>query len=144
MTVAEAVRDLLAVSTDIRQVRVVDHGAVLGAAPGGDDGAADAPGRDDVRVVAAVDGLWQMAALTARLESAADGGAHLEGVTDCGANLEHVVVDLDDATLIVLEAGGRHIVALTAPDPALGLALFDLRTCLADAFPDESAAGEPV
>ena len=75
--------------------------------------------------------------LAARLESAADGGAHRESATDGGAQLEHVVVDLDDATLIVLEAGGRRIVALTAPDPALGLALFDLRTCLADAFPDE-------
>jgi predicted regulator of Ras-like GTPase activity (Roadblock/LC7/MglB family) len=134
VTFDEAVRDLLTVSTEIRQVIVVDDGVVRGGAPGRDDGTAVAPGRDDGRVVAAVDGLWQMAALTARSESAADGGVELE----------HVVVDLDDTTLIVLEAGGRRIVALTAPDPALGLALFDLRTCLADAFPDEGASEEPA
>lgn len=132
MTVDEAVRDLLTVSTDIRQVMVVDQGVALGGAPG----------RDDVTVVAAVDGLWRAAALAARPERATDVGAPLESATDGRAQLEHVVVDLDDSTLIVLEAGGRRIVALTAPDPALGLALFDLRTCLADAFPDAGPDAE--
>jgi hypothetical protein len=129
VTVDEAVRDLLAVSTDIRQAVVVDaQGAVLGGAPGV-EGAA---------VATAADGLWQAAV-----------SAVAEGAEGGGAPLEHVVVDLGDAAVIVLAANGRQIVGLTAADPALGLALFDLRTCLADAFPDDDPAidddaGEPA
>jgi hypothetical protein len=52
--------------------------------------------------------------------------------------LEHVAVDLGDAAVVTLEADMRRIVALTASAPPLGLVLFDLRTCLADAFPVEA------
>ena len=48
-----------------------------------------------------------------------------------------MAVDLGDAAVVALEADGRRIVALTAAAPPLGLVLFDLRTCLADAFPAE-------
>lgn len=118
MTVDEAVRDLLGVSTDIRRLVVLDEGgAVLGAGP-----VAAGPG-----VSAAAEGLWRAAAQVAD--------------PDDPTLLEHVVVDLDDAAVAVLEAGGRRIVALTAADPPLGLVLFDLRTCLADAFPEDADAG---
>jgi predicted regulator of Ras-like GTPase activity (Roadblock/LC7/MglB family) len=119
VTIDEAIRELLAVSTDIRQVAVVDElGVVSGVGPGADPG----------ELAAALDELWRAAG-----DAAARGG---------DVALEHLVVDLGDAAVVALAAGGRRIVALTAPDPVLGLALFDLRTCLADAFPpaDEEPA----
>lgn len=118
----EAIGELLAVSSDIRQAAVLDaEGAVIGRAPGADGDA----------VASAADGLWQAAA-----------SAALAHAQDEAAALEHVFVDLGDAAVIALAAGGRRIVALTAAEPALGLALFDLRTCLADAFPDEGPRAE--
>jgi len=118
VTVDEAISDLLSISTDIKRLAVFDAGgALLGAAPGGV--AAEAG--------AAADGLWLAAA------EAAAGDAD-DGVTPA---LEHVVVDLGDAAVVALEADGRRIVAVTAADPPVGLVLFDLRTCLADAFPAE-------
>jgi hypothetical protein len=116
VTVDEAISDLLAISTDIRRLAVFDaDGALLGAGPAGVAAVADA----------AADGLWGVAVEAA----GADAG------DAAGAPLEHVAVDLGDAAVVALEAGGRRIVALTAAAPPLGLVLFDLRTCLADAFP---------
>ena len=86
MTVEEAIRDLLNISTDIRSV------AVLGADRG--DAPACGPG-------AAASGL---------------------------------------AAVAVLQADGRRIAALTGAQPAVGLLLFDLRTCLSDAFAEEDPA----
>ena len=39
----------------------------------------------------------------------------------------------------MLQAHGGRIVAVTGPRPAVGLLLFDLRTCLGDAFAEEDA-----
>ena len=119
MTVDEAISDLLAVSTDIRRLVVLDAGgAVLGAGPGG----------AGPEVGAAADGLWIAAVAAAG-----------RGEGEPATALEHVVVDLGDAAVVALEGGGRRVVALTAAEPPLGLVLFDLRTCLADVFPGEQA-----
>ena len=116
MTVDEAISDLLSISTDIRSLAVFDAaGVLLGSGPTAVGAAAGA----------AADGLWRAAA------EAADAG-------DTATALEHVAVDLGDAAVVTLEADGRRIVALTAAQPPLGLVLFDLRTCLADAFPTEA------
>jgi predicted regulator of Ras-like GTPase activity (Roadblock/LC7/MglB family) len=124
VTVDEAIRDLLSISTDIRRLAVLDDGgAVLGAGPEG----------AGAEVSVAADGLWRAAAGAA--ERGADTAAH--------APLDHVVVDLGDAAVVALEAGGRRIVAVTAASPPLGLVLFDLRTCLADAFPEEGPQDDP-
>ena len=50
------------------------------------------------------------------------------------AGLEHVVIPAGDAVVAVVEAHGHRAVATTGPRPAVALLLFDLRTCLADAF----------
>ena len=50
------------------------------------------------------------------------------------AGLEHVVVPLGDAVVAAVEAHGHRAVAVTGPHPAVALLLFDLRTCLSDAF----------
>ena len=50
------------------------------------------------------------------------------------AGLEHVVVPLGDGVVAAVEAHGHRAVAVTGPRPAVSLLLFDLRTCLGDAF----------
>lgn len=117
MTVDEAIRDLLSVSADIRRLAVLDeNGDVLGAGPG--------PAGGDIGLAAG------------RLLAA----AAVAGEADAGdAALDHVAVELGDVAVVALETGGRRVVALTGADPPLGLVLFDLRTCLADAFPDPAA-----
>lgn len=120
MTVDDAIRDLLDVSTDVLRVVVLDaDGSTLGSGPH----AAGAV------VAAALDRLWQVARET--------------GPTGA-ASLEHVAVELDGAAIVAVEADGRRAVALTVPHPPLGLVLFDLRTCLADAFPAEDPTGKAM
>ena len=48
-----------------------------------------------------------------------------------------VEVELADGAVFVLREGGRTIAARTGPEPASGLAVYDLRTCL------HSIADEP-
>jgi hypothetical protein len=50
------------------------------------------------------------------------------------AGLEHVVVPLAGGVVATVEAHGHRAVAVTGPRPAAALLLFDLRTCLGDAF----------
>jgi len=132
MSADEAVRDLLAVSTDIRRVEVIDDS---GAVVAGASAAAAA------ELVEAADRLWRAAADVAHArragagvgDAATAGEAETAGATP---DLEHVAVDLGDGAVIVVAAGARRIVAATEADPVLSLALFDLRTCLSDAFAD--------
>jgi hypothetical protein len=114
VTVAEAIRDLLNVSTDIHDV------AVLG--PEGDVVAAG-PGAASADLAAAAGRFW---------EAAAPRAAALEE-----SLLDHVVVQDASGAVAMLAARGRRIAAVTGPRPATGLLLFDLRTCLDDAFADE-------
>ncbi len=53
------------------------------------------------------------------------------------APLDHVVVPGRNGCVAVVSSSGRRIVALTGPRPAVGLLLFDLRTCLSDAYAGE-------
>ena len=95
-------------STDITSVAVVDaSGTVLAAGPA-------AAGE---RASLAFGRLWE----------AASGRAG-------DAGLEHVVVPLADGVVAAVEAHGHRAVAVTGPRPAVALLLFDLRTCLSDAF----------
>jgi hypothetical protein len=104
------------VSTDITAVAVVDaSGAVV----------ACGPGAADQETAHAVGLLWDAASRCAA--ESGDGG------------LEHVVVPVAGGGVVaVVEAHGHRAVACTGPRPAVALLLFDLRTCLGDAF----AAGE--
>jgi predicted regulator of Ras-like GTPase activity (Roadblock/LC7/MglB family) len=114
VTIDEAIRDLLNVSTDIQGV------AVLG--PDGDIAAAGP------RAVAA-----DLAAACGRLWEAAVARAAALGESP----LDHVVVQDANGAVALLAARGRRIAAVTGPRPAVGLLLFDLRTCLGDAFAAE-------
>ena len=118
MTVDEAIRDLLNISTDIRSVAVLgaDRRDTLGCGPGA---AADG-------LAAAADRLWDAA------------GARAAALGD--AALDHIVVQDAGGAVAVLQADGRRIAALTGAQPAVGLLLFDLRTCLSDAFAEEDPA----
>ena len=58
---------------------------------------------------------------------------------ELGARQEvvRVEVELGDGAVFVLREGGRTIAARTGPEPAAGLVVYDLRTCL------RSIADEP-
>lgn len=114
MSVDEAIHDLLNFSTDIRAVAVLDHGGEV---------AASAPPASSGALGAAAAGLWAEAQLCA-------------GLSD-GAQLDHVVVQDDSGAVGMVREGDRLAVAVTGPRPAVGLLLFDLRSCLRDAYPDE-------
>jgi len=114
VTVDEAIRDLLNVSTDIQGV------AVLG--PEGDIAAAG-PGAVAADLAATAGRLWEAA-----VERAAALGE---------SPLDHMVVQDANGAVAMLAAHGRRIAAVTAPRPAVGLLLFDLRTCLGDAFAEK-------
>jgi predicted regulator of Ras-like GTPase activity (Roadblock/LC7/MglB family) len=115
----EAIRDLLDVSTDITAVAILGPGDEVLAAgpPSAAAGVTLGPASRD---------LWTAAA--AEADSLA------------GRGLDHVVVQDAAGAVALLAAGERRIVALTGPRPALGLLVFDLRTCLGDAFPAEAGA----
>ena len=114
MSIDEAIRDLLNVSTDILGV------AVLG--PEGDVVAAG-PTAVATDLAGSAGRLWQAAA-----QRAAALGESL---------LDHVVVQDAHGAAAMLAAHGRRIAAVTGPRPAVGLLLFDLRTCLGDAFAEK-------
>jgi len=114
VTVDEAIRDLLNVSTDIQGV------AVLG--PEGDVAAAG-PGAVAADLAATAGRLWEAA-----VERAAALGE---------SPLDHMVVQDANGAVAMLAAHGRRIAAVTGPRPAVGLLLFDLRTCLGDAFAEK-------
>lgn len=59
---------------------------------------------------------------------------------DGDARLEHVVVPVPAGAVAIVEAHGHRAVAVTGPRPAVALLLFDLRTCLGDAFAGGEAA----
>jgi hypothetical protein len=114
LTIDEAIRDLLDVSTDITAVAVFDEA-------GGPVAAGPAPLREGAGEAAAA--LWA-------------GAARAAGE----AGLEHLVVPVPDGAVAALQAHGHRIVAVTGPRPAVALLLFDLRTCLGDAYamPEEA------
>ena len=115
MTIDEAIRDLLNVSTDIQGVAVLGiEGGIVAAGPGAV--AAD--------LAATAGRLWEAA-----VERAAALGQE--------SPLDHVVVQDSNGAVAMLTARGRRIAGVTGPRPAVGLLLFDLRTCLADAFAAE-------
>ena len=114
MTTDEAIRDLLNVSTDIQGVAVLDPEGTV---------AAVGPGAVSADLAATCGRLWEAAATCA----AALGESPLD----------HVVVQDANGAVALLAARGRRIAAVTGPRPAVGLLLFDLRTCLGDAFAAE-------
>ncbi len=84
------------------------------------------PGAAEEALPGAVDRLWDAAARRA---------AH-----DDGAELEHVVVPMPGGAVAVVAAHGHRAVAVTGPRPAVALLVFDLRTCLMDAYAAEATA----
>ncbi len=78
------------------------------------------PGAAGEQLTGAVDALWAAAARRA--------------AQDAPAELEHLLVPIPGGAVAVVQAHGHRAVAVTGERPAAGLLLFDLRTCLADAF----------
>lgn len=114
MTADEAIRDLLDISTDVKGVAVLGTDGEL---------VASGPGAVASDIGTAGTALWDAAAAQALA-----GGA---------TGLDHVVVEDAAGAVAVVESRSHRIVAVTGPQPAVGLLLFDLQTCLSDAFAGE-------
>ncbi len=120
MDAAHALADLVEVSSQI-------EGAVMTDAKG----APVASTFDDDRakaVAAAAHGLLAQAA---------------ESKAGSGAGLSHLVAELPDGAVFVVRDDERAIAAVTAPDPTVGLIVYDLKTCLRLASEGDDAKPTP-
>jgi predicted regulator of Ras-like GTPase activity (Roadblock/LC7/MglB family) len=114
MDAAQALGDLMELSSQITAAIVLDgDGAVLASSSG--DAAAGAA----------------LAASTADLLAAAgDLGTDARDVT-------RVEVELDVGAIFVVREGGHTVAATTGPSPTSGLVVYDLRTCAQAITPPE-------
>jgi predicted regulator of Ras-like GTPase activity (Roadblock/LC7/MglB family) len=107
MDVAQALAELIELSSQVERAVVLDSSGALAGSTGTDEGAAE------------------HLATAARELVAAAGDLH----PSSGA-VTRVDVELAEGALFVLEEGGRTIAAVTPPHPTAGLVTYDLRTCL--------------
>ena len=117
MDAEHAIADLMEISSQVEAAVLVDFA--------GEALAASVPPERAARIAAAAKRLLDAAS------SAAGGNTptQLEAATRTGS-------------VFVVRDGGRILAATTQPDPAAGLVLYDLRTCLrqlADGTPDPEA-----
>jgi predicted regulator of Ras-like GTPase activity (Roadblock/LC7/MglB family) len=112
MDAAQALGELMELSSQVEAAVVLgSDGAVVAASPEGE--------RADALAAAALE----------LVGAAFDLGARQEVL--------RVEVELGEGAVFVLREGGRTIAARTVPEPASGLVVYDLRTCL------RSIADEP-
>jgi predicted regulator of Ras-like GTPase activity (Roadblock/LC7/MglB family) len=106
MDAAQALRELMELSSQITAAIVVDaDGAVLATSP------------DDPAVAERLGASTQ-----ALVAAAADLGAD-------GSDVTRVEVELDEGAVFVVREGGITVGATTGPKPTSGLVVYDLRTC---------------
>jgi predicted regulator of Ras-like GTPase activity (Roadblock/LC7/MglB family) len=114
MDAAQALRELMELSSQITAAIVVDAEAnVLATAP--DDPAASA-------------------ALTAAMPKLVGAAADLG--TD-GSDVTRVEVELEEGAVFVVREGDVTVAATTGPKPTSGLVIYDLRTCAQSIQPAE-------
>jgi predicted regulator of Ras-like GTPase activity (Roadblock/LC7/MglB family) len=107
MEAAQALRELMELSSQITSALVLDaNGSVLAASS-----------EDPV----AVD------ALTASILDLVAGASELG---DGGREVTRIEVELDEGAFFVVREGGKTVGALTGPKPTSGLVVYDLRTCV--------------
>ncbi|MGO8684645.1 MAG: roadblock/LC7 domain-containing protein [Thermoleophilia bacterium] len=111
MTIQEALVELQRVSTDISEAAVLDGNGVAVAST--------RPMTDDA-VAGAAQHVWRAAQ-----RAASEAGARV---------LHQLVVEAGQGASVMVAEAGHRIAAVTGRRPVLGLVLFDLRTCLSDAF----------
>jgi predicted regulator of Ras-like GTPase activity (Roadblock/LC7/MglB family) len=106
MEAAQALRELMELSSQITRAIVLDaEGAVL-AASSEDQAAVDALTASTLELVAAASALG-----------------------DESRDVTRVEVELGEGAFFVVSEGGRTVAALTGPEPTSGLVVYDLRTC---------------
>ncbi len=114
MDAAQALRELMELSSQITAAVVLDaEGSVLASAPE-DPAAASALAASTQELVAAASGL----------------GAD-------GRDVTRVEVELGEGAFFVVREGGRTVGATTGPEPTSGLVVYDLRTCAQAISADE-------
>ncbi len=106
MDAAQALAELVELSSQITDAIVVDaDGAVL-ASSSGDSAASAALAASVLELVAAAGGLGTE-----------------------GREVTRVEVELEEGAFFVVREGGHLVGALTGPSPTSGLVVYDLRTC---------------
>jgi predicted regulator of Ras-like GTPase activity (Roadblock/LC7/MglB family) len=106
MEAAQALRELMELSSQITRALVLDADGTVLAASSEDTAVVDALKASTLELVAA----------------AADLG-------DEGREVTRIEVELDEGAFFVVREGGRTVGALTGPKPTSGLVVYDLRTC---------------
>ena len=107
MDAAQALRELMEVSSQITAAVVLDdEGVVLASAP--EDPASSS----------------RLAASTQELVAAA------AGLGTDGRDVTRVEIELGEGGFFVVREGGHTVGATTGPSPTSGLVVYDLRTCL--------------
>jgi hypothetical protein len=106
MEAAEALRELLQLSSQITSAVVLESNGSVLAASSTDPAAVDALTASTLELVA----------------SASELGSE-------GRDVTRVEVELDEGAFFVVREGGRTVGAVTGPNPTSGLVVYDLRTC---------------
>jgi hypothetical protein len=115
MDPAQALADLVEISSQIEAVVLVDDTGAVVASTLSDGARIDALARSAGEIAARAD------------EAAAPGRTPIQ-----------IELALLDGSIFVVRDEGRTILATTRPDPTVGLVLYDLRSCL------RNAAGAPA
>jgi predicted regulator of Ras-like GTPase activity (Roadblock/LC7/MglB family) len=106
MEAAQALRELMELSSQITNALVLDADGSLLAASRAAPGAAEALTASTLELVAAASELGSE-----------------------GREVTRVEVELDEGAFFVVREGGRTVAAVTGPKPTSGLVVYDLRTC---------------
>lgn len=114
MDAAQALGELMELSSQIRAAVVLDAEGTVVAASSGDSARAAALG----------------AAVRDLVAAAADLGSD-------GRDVTRVEVELDEGAIFVVREGAITVAATTGPSPTSGLVVYDLRTCLQAITPAE-------
>jgi predicted regulator of Ras-like GTPase activity (Roadblock/LC7/MglB family) len=106
MEAAQALRELMELSSQITSALVLEaNGSVLAASS-----------EDPARVDALTASTLEL--VTAATELGSE-----------GREVTRVEVELDEGAFFVVREGGRTVAAVTGPKPTSGLVVYDLRTC---------------
>jgi orotate phosphoribosyltransferase len=106
MEAAQALRELMQLSSQIRSAVVLESNGSVLAASSTDPAAVDALTASTLELVAAASELGTE-----------------------GREVTRVEVELDEGAFFVVRDGGRTVGAVTGPNPTSGLVVYDLRTC---------------
>jgi predicted regulator of Ras-like GTPase activity (Roadblock/LC7/MglB family) len=122
MDAAEALADLIEISTQIKAAVLVEASGEIAASAGVERSQAEALARGGRELL--------------------DAAAEATGGAESRERLVQLQAATPSGSVFVVQDGERVVVAVTAPEPTVGLLFYDLKTCLRHAA-GESLAPKP-